>query len=420
MYEIDILNMPSFLIRFLGRGKSRGTADLEAAQPEAARQHSHFAIRPHENGASGGFITAAARLKSARQRANKMLKKSAFALAALAGLGAFASSARAWDHPGHMTTADVAFTEIERARPDLIEKIGLLFLAHPDPAPFWVAVGETKGKERVRRMFLECARWPDDNKFTNNDRLTWHSARWAVVTKDAPPEAKAAVEARHGKPAGQALEALALSYGMLSNPESSPTERAWALCWLMHVVGDIHQPLHVSDLFSKEFPAGNAAGSMGYVMDPVTETPITLHILWDSNVLRVPTVEAVDRNTRDFMKKYPRSAFAELQAHPISDRDFFREWAKESHQVAEDWAFDVKMATDPDKNQTSEQLVKKMVNFILNGVSPVKEAPELPPGYWEKLQSTAERRITLAGYRIADLLLAAANQIEAQRKFMAR
>lgn len=354
-----------------------------------------------------------------RPEKNKMWKRAnSFVLFVL--LGAFTTGANAWDHPGHMTTAAIAFTEVERARPDLIEKLGLLFLAHPDTAPFWVAAGEAKGKERVRRMFLECARWADDSKFTPRDRLTWHSARWAIVAKDAPPEAKAAASARNGRPVGQALEALALNYGTLSNPESAPTERADALCWVMHIVGDIHQPLHVSDLFSKDFPTGNPAGSIGYVMDPVSKSPITLHILWDSNVLRVPTVQEVDRHTQTFMKTYPRSSFPELKAHPVSHPSAFEEWARESHQVALDWAFDVEMVSDPNKNQTSEQLVKTMVNFILNGVSPVKEAPELPSGYWEKLQPTAERRITLAGYRLADLLLAAANQIEAQRTYVER
>jgi hypothetical protein len=57
-------------------------------------------------------------------------------------------------------------------------------------------------------MFIEAARWPDNSKFTNNDRLTWHTARWAVLTKDAPPEAKAAVAARRGKPIGQGLERM--------------------------------------------------------------------------------------------------------------------------------------------------------------------------------------------------------------------
>jgi S1/P1 Nuclease len=238
-------------------------------------------------------------------------------------LTSFVPSAFAWDHPGHMTTAAIAYAEIERARPDLIDKIGLLFLKHPDPAPFWVAAGEAKGKERGRRMFVECARWPDDNKFTNNDKLTWHTARWAIVAKDAPPEAKAAVAARRGKPVGQALESLALSYGMLWNPESSPSERAWALCWLMHVVGDIHQPFHTSDFFSKDFPDGNMAGSAGYVMDPVSGSPIPLHILWDSNDHRVPSLDAVDQAAQSFMKRHPRTTFPELKAHPVNEPKVF-------------------------------------------------------------------------------------------------
>lgn len=154
---------------------------------------------------------------------------------------AMISNAHAWDHPGHMTTAAIAFAEIERARPELIEKIGLLFLAHPDTAPFWVSAGEAKGKERVRRMFMEM-----------------------------------------------------------------------------------------------------------------------------------------------------------------------------------DWAYNIKTLPDPNRNLPAEKLVQNMVNFILNGVSPVKDAPPLPAGYWEKLQSTSERHITLAGYRIADLLIAAADNIEAQRKFIGR
>jgi len=330
------------------------------------------------------------------------------------------TAALAWDHPGHMTTAAIAFAEIERARPELIDKLGLLFLAHPDTAPFWVAAGEAKGKERVRRMFLECARWPDDSKFTPNDRLTWHSARWAIVADDAPPEARAAAEARNGKPAGQAIEALNLNFAMLSNHESTPAERALGLCWVLHIVGDIHQPLHVSDLFSREFPTGNAAATLSYVTDPVSGTTIPLHLLWDSNVLRTPSLEAVDQATRKFLDKYPRASFPELSAHPVKAPDFFQTWAKESHQVAIDWAYDIQTVRDTSSEQDADTLVKNMVNFILNGVSPVKEAPPVPAEYWEKLQQTAERRITLAGYRIADLIIAAADDIEAQREFIGR
>ena len=131
-------------------------------------------------------------------------------------------------------------------------------------------------------------------------------------------------------------------------------------------------------------------------------------------------MDEVDRATREFTTKYPRSSYPELKAHPVSDPDVFRKWAQESHQVAVDWAYGIQTAADPNKDQDSDTLVRNMVNFILNGVSPVKEAPAVPPEYWKKLQSTAHQRITLAGYRIADLLISAADNIEAQRKFVGR
>jgi hypothetical protein len=321
-----------------------------------------------------------------------------------------------------MTTAAIAFEEIERVRPDLIDKLGLLFLAHPDTAPFWVAAGEAKGRERVRRMFMECARWPDDSKFTPRDMLTWHTARWPIVAEDAPPEAIAAAAAvtQTGRPVGQAIEAATLNFAMVSNHEASPAERALGLCWVLHTVGDMHQPMHVSDLYSSNFPQGNAAASLSYVTDPLGDTTIPLHILWDTNDLRSPTLDEVDRAAREYTQKHPRSTYPELEATPVNDPDFFRAWAKESHQVAVDWAYDIETVADPNKDQDADKLVQNMVNFILNGVSPVEKAPEVPDEYWEKLKGTAERRITLAGYRIADLVLAAADDIEAQRKFIGR
>ena len=176
-------------------------------------------------------------------------------------LSLMSSDLFAWDHPGHMATAVIAFAEIESARPELMDKIGQLLLKHPDPAPFWVATVDSKGKERTRRMFVQGARWADDVRGTLHDRPAWHASRWAIVTDDAPPEAKKLAEARGGKPTGQAIEALTLNAAVLTDPESKPEERALALSWVLHVLGDIHQPLHVSDLFSKEFPAGNPAGA---------------------------------------------------------------------------------------------------------------------------------------------------------------
>ena len=106
---------------------------------------------------------------------------------------------QAFDHPAHMMSAAIAFEEIKQSKPELVEKLEVLFMKHPDTSPFWVAAGDAKGAERAKRMFIEGARWADDTKGTIHDRPTWHSARWAIVAEDAPPEAKAAAEARKGR-----------------------------------------------------------------------------------------------------------------------------------------------------------------------------------------------------------------------------
>ena len=324
---------------------------------------------------------------------------------------------QAFDHPAHMMSAAIAFENIKQSKPELVEKLEVLFMKHPDTSPFWVAAGDAKGAERAKRMFIEGARWADDTKGTIHDRPTWHSARWAIVAEDAPPEAKAAAEARKGRPSGQAIEALVLNYAMLSSAETNTSERALALSWLLHMVGDIHQPLHVSDLFSKNFPAGNAAGTQQYVMDPVNKKPIPLHLLWDSNIYRSTELETVEKNARELVKKYPRSAFPELKG--LAGPGDFEKWAKESYDVAVGFAYGygIKTVSDPDADLDPDKAVKKMVAYVLYGVPPLEDAPELPAEYWEKLQQVVERRITLAGYRIADLVIAAADQIDSERSF---
>lgn len=333
---------------------------------------------------------------------------------------AFALSAtwgHAWDHPSHMITAAIAFSEIDKTRPELIEKIGLILMKHVDPGAFWVAAGDARGKDRTRLMFIEGARWPDDNKWTIHDRPTWHTARWAVVAENAPPEARAAAEARGGRPTGQALEALALNYAMLASTESNPTERAVALSWLLHLVGDIHQPLHVSDQFSVKFPSGNGAGTQEYVDDPLRDSAMPLHMLWDSNSLRSTRIADIDRNAQEFMKKFPRSEYPELTA--IDGQIKFEEWARESYQVAVNFAYGYGIETvkDPDASSDPDKAVRKMALYVLEGISPLESAPIVPDEYWKKLQYTAQRRITLAGYRIADCIVAAADQIVAEQAF---
>ena len=43
---------------------------------------------------------------------------------------------------------------------------------------------------------------------------------------------------------------------------------------MLHVIGDLHQPLHVAEFFSTDFPQGDALGVKRFVKDPLTGEPI--------------------------------------------------------------------------------------------------------------------------------------------------
>jgi hypothetical protein len=79
------------------------------------------------------------------------------------------------------------------------------------------------------------------------------------------------------------------------------------------------------------------------------------------------------------------------------------------------YGYGIETVKDPDTDLDPDKAVRKMVLYILEGISPVENAPEVPAEYWEKLQHIAKRRITLAGYRIADCIIAAADQIAAEQ-----
>lgn len=60
------------------------------------------------------------------------------------------------------------------------------------------------------------------------------------------PDGKTYAEAKKN-PDGDALQAIAKMKEWLSDPKSSPEKRKDAVRWLVHLIGDLHQPLHVGN-----------------------------------------------------------------------------------------------------------------------------------------------------------------------------
>lgn len=292
-----------------------------------------------------------------------------FVAIALGGLLG-ATTAGAWSRPTHMVTAAIAYRDLRAHDPETLSALLALLEAHPDRGPFEVAIDRATGEERGRRLFYECARWPDDARSTSYDHPTWHYAARAVDRTEAR---RAAERADDVQGAGQ--EALALNLKVLRDPLAPMADRAVSLCWVMHLVGDFHQPLHTAQLFSPAYPQGDALGSKQFVRRGADEDPITLHWFWDDAVHRRGDVASVEARAAEL------SAEVRVQASDAAVVEPSR-WTTESYALAISTAYGLEL-------RASGQAI---------------DAPAARETYTAAVERVAKRRVVLAGMRLAEVL----------------
>lgn len=290
---------------------------------------------------------------------------------------ALAGPASAWTRPGHMVSAAIAYRELMRTDPSAVARIMAIMATHPEPAPFEVAIGRATGETRAERIFMEMARWSDDTRGSQYDHPTWHYLLRPLVDPASPPPSPPWYAT-----SGNAVEALALNIAVARNPRASDRDRAVALCWIFHILGDVHQPLHAAELFSKATPQGDFAGDRLYLIDPETGAPVKLHWYWDDAVNQLAEPDAAFARADQLMSRFPRTAF-----HTELERDVGRPpdvgaWSQESFEVARTLGF----RSDGPRALSPETAVRPS------------------PSYAAATKAAAEQRLTLAGYRLADVI----------------
>ena len=71
-----------------------------------------------------------------------------------------------------------------------------------------------------------------------------------------------------------------------ANIKNLTAERALFARYLIHLIGDIHQPLHSVALYNHTFPKGDAGGNMLKIKLP-NGTSYNFHSFWDNGALRL-------------------------------------------------------------------------------------------------------------------------------------
>jgi hypothetical protein len=248
-------------------------------------------------------------------------------------------------------------------------------------------------EETDRYAFGKAATWPDMVRLQTNPMHTlynhpnWHfiDIPYAVGVPAPTTEPASDVPGPHN-----IIEALQKCSTEMTQPATAASERGVDICWVEHLVGDIHQPLHAASFFSPEHPEGDKGGNDDEVLrdPPYPDSKANLHFVWDSlpgdfSSQMMDQIEAAGLRAE---KHFSRDHFkAQLT---VTD---FMAWANESHQLAIDDAY----------------LDGKLQTAVTHkGAKPTRgeTIPGLPPGYLDKAEHVAMHQVALAGYRLADLL----------------
>ena len=294
-----------------------------------------------------------------------------FAAMTLAAALLVPARAHAWDDLGHKVVARVAW---ENMTPRARENAVALLRAAPEETglPLVWRRGAWPDSIRDRELFVEAAVWADvvrDRDFVGNPfhRSSWHYVNyfWRQTRPGAPalPSDRA--------PAGDLVSKMTEFSGTVGSPAVAMPERAVQLAWLLHQVGDVHQPMHSSARISPESPEGDRGGN-----DFTLEGRRNLHSYWDGVITRsfrwgpetVP--QYVGRIAATVSRATPKPATDE-RLKPGA----YEGWARESFEVAK----------------------TLYPSTLRRGQMP-------PPSYDRTSTTVAGRRVAMAGYRLADLL----------------
>jgi hypothetical protein len=270
------------------------------------------------------------------------------------GLLALPGQALAWGDEGHEIVALIAEHFLE---PAVKAKIDAMLAADTD--------------DLTRHDIASEATWAD--KYRESDRRTgkWH---YVDIELDHPdidaacyghPALPAGMTAFQGPADDCVIDKIDAFAAELESPGTSAEERLDALKFLLHFVGDLHQPLHAGD--------NHDAGGNRVRVTAEGFRRGNLHHFWDT--------EFVERLGPD-----PKAVAAELIARitPAQQRDWSKgtpaDWANEAFALARDHAYG-KLGSPTDR-----------------------DSYQLSPDYIEDATSVVRLQLSRAGVRLAAVL----------------
>ncbi|MBD3728784.1 MAG: S1/P1 nuclease [Sphingomonadales bacterium] len=261
--------------------------------------------------------------------------------------------AMAWGSFGHRTTAEIALANVSPHTRAEIAKL----IAH---------ARELGTPDCPIRNLEDAAVWPD---CLRGESWRWgYSFSWHYQTEpvDTPYDVRANCSG------GNCVSAqITRNQRILSDESLPPAVRLEALAFLVHFIGDIHQPLHSGDDDDK----GGNDRRVDYGIVPA----LNLHSIWDTTLAE----RAITSAQPPLVRRYTPAERAALAGGTPAD------WGRESWALARSAVYPGAYGRDP------------------VGGDPLPKEGALSQSAIEEAIPVAQRRIVQAGLRMADALDAA-------------
>lgn len=302
----------------------------------------------------------------------------------------------AWWDAGHMRAAAIAY---ERLTPQAKAEASRLLKLNPKYNEWATAVPAkpdgTPG-DIAQYVFIRASVWADDIKTYKDYTRDQDTATGPNAARNIGYSDKLVHDYWHYKdipfstdgsswppqdPVNAETQIKLFTSSLPTAAGKSDDIRSYDLSWLIHLVGNVHQPLHSTAYFNKALhkmwvdqnktDVGDRGGNEINVV-PADGKATKLHFFWDGIFGGYSTPLGAVADNRTDKIPAPADAFGQ-ETDPA-------QWLEESHDLALQFAYSASVALDP--------------------AQPVA----LDRQYETNARKVAEAQISLAGYRLANLL----------------
>jgi hypothetical protein len=232
-----------------------------------------------------------------------------------------------------------------------------------------IRVYEILGNQSMSRV----SNWSDEIRSEPNTysyTFPWHYTDWKDEDHDHS----------EAESSGKLLTAIHQQLAILSNPNSSHSEKSFALKFVIHLVGDLHQPLHVGNGLDQ---GGNKCRIIFH------GRPMNLHALWDEGMIEFTKLSYTELSDHVSQGKNPLQR-ATWREGTVLD------WALESKNLrSKIYPAEVKPSVAP---MSVKQYCRSDITVA------TEDMPMLAFEYSYKFMPIIEERLYQAGLRLAVLL----------------